>query len=482
MKKGKRVVLGVVCFLFLLCAGSLCASAAELPDLSLKHCMTVYPWKTGRVTVYETDTLSKKKEVIPYDMCKAVKVSGNAVQISYKVDGTTKKGWVRKEVFLADPDYEAKNAFVVSGFYMPGTPNSSEGYVYIPAGSSGMAVGEVDGKVQIYFKTGNRYRMGWISAWTYQTCVRGSAITRVQLLARGYYTISPKNLPDQYLTYDPSDGKFKLEEADGSAYQQFLLEHKGNNQYSITVRKGRKTLAVTQGAGANTTWQLERKGANFSLTETAQNVMLTYHTTGKLFAGKIKESNSRLWTLTKTTVTPSLKRVTVFSQYDPKWGDNTYYGGGAVRKTISGSGCGLLALTNAIYAMNGEFLDPNMLAEFSVSRGHYYYGQGTADTLYPDAGRELGEEYHFRHVGKVYSLKSVRRHLRKKGVAVALVPGHYIAIVAYRAKDDCYLVLDSAIYQKRPTTIYGDWIPASLLTEPGGTLQCEYFHLFSRRL
>ena len=33
--------------------------------------MTVYPWKTGRVTVYETDTLSKKKEVIPYDMCKA---------------------------------------------------------------------------------------------------------------------------------------------------------------------------------------------------------------------------------------------------------------------------------------------------------------------------------------------------------------------------------------------------------------------------
>lgn len=160
MKKGKRVVLGVVCFLFLLCAGSLCASAAELPDLSLKHCMTVYPWKTGRVTVYETDTLSKKKEVIPYDMCKAVKVSGNAVQISYKVDGTTKKGWVRKEVFLADPDYEAKNAFVVSGFYMPGTPNSSEGYVYIPAGSSGMAVGEVDGKVQIYFKTGNRYRMG----------------------------------------------------------------------------------------------------------------------------------------------------------------------------------------------------------------------------------------------------------------------------------------------------------------------------------
>ena len=32
MKKGKRVVLEVVCFLFLLCAGSLCASAAELPD------------------------------------------------------------------------------------------------------------------------------------------------------------------------------------------------------------------------------------------------------------------------------------------------------------------------------------------------------------------------------------------------------------------------------------------------------------------
>ena len=45
--------------------------------------------------------------------------------------------------------------------------------------------------------------------------------------------------------------------------------------------------------------------------------------------------------------------------------------------------------------MNGEFLDPNMLAEFSASRGHYYYGQGTADTLYPDAGKELGENIIF---------------------------------------------------------------------------------------
>ncbi|MFQ9393425.1 MAG: hypothetical protein ACLR2E_03505 [Lachnospiraceae bacterium] len=61
---------------------------------------------------------------------------------------------------------------------------------------------------------------------------------------------------------------------------------------------------------------------------------------------------------------------------------------------------------------------------------------------------------------------------------MALVPGHYIAIAGYRESDNSFLVLDSAIYNKRPTTINGDWVSEATLRT--GTLYCSYFHLFSR--
>ena len=75
-------------------------------------------------------------------------------------------------------------------------------------------------------------------------------------------------------------------------------------------------------------------------------------------------------------------------------------------------------------------------------------------------------------------MTSLKRHLQNGGTAVALVPGHYIAIVDYREADNSFLVLDSAIYGKRPTTIHGDWINEGTLRS--GTMYCSYFHLFRR--
>ena len=168
----------------------------------------------------------------------------------------------------------------------------------------------------------------------------------------------------------------------------------------------------------------------------------------------------------------------VFSQYDPKWGSYVYYNG-PIKRTISTSGCGVVALTNAVYALNGNFINPTKIASFSAKRGHYYYMQGTNDTLYKDYAKKYGSQYDFKHSGKVYSLTKLKKHLKKGGTAIALVPGHYIAITAYRASDNSYLVLDSAVYNKRPTTITGDWVSASTLKT--GVMKCEYYHLFSRR-
>jgi hypothetical protein len=138
-----------------------------------------------------------------------------------------------------------------------------------------------------------------------------------------------------------------------------------------------------------------------------------------------------------------------------------------------------MALVNAIYALNGEFISPTFLANFSATRGHYFYNQGTADTLYADFASKYGSTYHFSHVGKTTSIATLRNYLKKGCVAVALVPGHYIAIAGYRTSDNQFLVLDSAVYGKRPTTINGDWVSAGTLRS--GTMYCEYFHIFSKR-
>ena len=87
-----------------------------------------------------------------------------------------------------------------------------------------------------------------------------------------------------------------------------------------------------------------------------------------------RTSSLQNWVFTKTTVKNEERKNTVFSQYDPKWGGNTYCDGNPVR-TISSSGCGVVSFVNAIYALNGEYIDPTVLARYSNSHGHYFYMQ-----------------------------------------------------------------------------------------------------------
>lgn len=51
----------------------------------------------------------------------------------------------------------------------------------------------------------------------------------------------------------------------------------------------------------------------------------------------------------------------------------------------------------------------------------------------------------------------LRSHLKNGEVAVALVEGHFIAIVDYDSRSNTVLVYDSAASDKRGTTTKGDW-------------------------
>ena len=255
-----------------------------------------------------------------------------------------------------------------------------------------------------------------------------------------------------------------------------------NNQYTISPYGTELYLGLKDGKLAavsdKTLWTFTRYGRYFALREVKSQKGIAFVSGKGIFERRYARTSSlQNWVFTKTTVKNEERKNTVFSQYDPKWGGNTYCDGNPVR-TISSSGCGVVSFVNAIYALNGEYIDPTVLARYSNSHGHYFYMQGTADTLYADFARTNGVFYHFKWDGKIYDTASLKKHLKNGGTAVALVPGHYIAIAGYRESDNSFLVLDSAIYNKRPTTINGDWISEATLRT--GTLYCSYFHLFSR--
>ena len=354
-------------------------------------------------------------------------------------------------------------------------------YQTVPLYAGGSTVGESGAWYQMTFYLNGRYYLGWIPKAEYGK-VRLSMDTTEQLLADGVYSIRARQRNSFSLTADTEKETALLRKTTGKENQLYTLKHEDNNRYTISPYGSDRYLGLKDGklsvVSEKTRWIFTRYGRYFALREEKSKKGIAFVSGKGIREWKYaRTSAAQNWVFTKTTVKEEETKHTVFSQYDPKWGGNTYCNGNPVR-TISTSGCGVVSFVNAIYALNGEYIDPTMLAQYSNSHGHYFYMQGTADTLYEDFARAKGKFYHFKWDGKIYDMTSLKRHLQNGGTAVALVPGHYIAVVDYRETDNSFLVLDSAIYGKRPTTIHGDWINEGTLRS--GTMYCSYFHLFSR--
>lgn len=490
MKEKKGLLMFAVVILVLLCSTK---AMAAMPQVTEENTIRCYPWSSKKITLYADESLLGKGRKVPYAGCDVTQITKTAAKLVLMNQNTreVEEGWVPLQSIFYTPNYDQKVAYSNQILTLYKGPSvSSTPYVGINLHLPGIEVGKKGDWTQLIFYSDGQYYMGWLQETSYINGVRLSMETTGQVLADGIYTLSPRNHAGKNLTYDHKKRSVKLSRASSAKVQKFQLTYKGKGEYQITP-VNRKRLALTaqkskggKRAGIQSVaksqaglWSIKRTGAYFYLYQKDARVRMGISGSKVLGFREVKSAKMQ-WKLTKTVEKPRLSNVTVFSQFDPKWGDATYMDGPS-RRTISTSGCGVLALTNAIYALNGEFIPPTELAKFSASRGHYFYNQGTADTLYADAGRRLGGKYHFRHLGKFYSFSSLQDHLKKKHTAIALVPGHYIAIVAYRKSDRSYLVLDSAVYNKRPTTIDGDWVKEADLRS--GYLNCAYFHIFSRR-
>ena len=128
--------------------------------------------------------------------------------------------------------------------------------------------------------------------------------------------------------------------------------------------------------------------------------------------------------------------------------------------TISTSACGVLALINCVYYLNGMMIPPEVLAKYAKDHQCRPDGGGT---LVPDlaakyfADNAYGTQYGVRYMGTVTSLNSLKTKLQSGCVAVVPVPGHFIAVVAYNSATNQYLIFDSYPSENRKTSTGLRW-------------------------
>ena len=129
----------------------------------------------------------------------------------------------------------------------------------------------------------------------------------------------------------------------------------------------------------------------------------------------------------------------LYYQYSSNWNSN-----------LKNSGCGIFALANGIYALNGKKMDVNSVATWSKNKGYWLPGRGgtVRDTFYGNITSKYGSQYGFKVNSKQYGSigdKKLIDHLKSGGIAIAHVGrtgvnGHFIAITGYNGN---YHVIDS---------------------------------------
>ena len=151
-------------------------------------------------------------------------------------------------------------------------------------------------------------------------------------------------------------------------------------------------------------------------------------------------------------------KIVVYQQNDPRWAKHPYpYG--TEQRLLKDGGCGILSLTNAVYYLNLNFIEPTYLADWSV-RNNHRANEGTAHSLYPDFCAKEGSAYGIAYDGDTTSYTVLRNHLQSGQVAIGSVNwideerkprGHLMAIVDYDSSNGKFLILDSFRSSNRDT-------------------------------
>ena len=76
-------------------------------------------------------------------------------------------------------------------------------------------------------------------------------------------------------------------------------------------------------------------------------------------------------------------------QFDPAWARKDYGNVSGLQWKMAAAGCGVMAITNAVYALNGQFVDPMLFADYAVEKHYRIIGAGTHDGILRRQRRNL---------------------------------------------------------------------------------------------
>ena len=486
IENGRKLRAGSLFLLLLLLAGTLlgsaCISFAEVPKpVSDGVGLITYAWKTGNVTVYKDSARSEKAETIKGDAT-AITVSkyeNSTFYCTFKVGGERHRGWIPASFLMAQPNGGRKDALLrysVSAYNRPNGRNLGK----IPGYTDIDVLGKKGGWYQIVYKYKKNYWMAWITAGDYTSSLRIFDGSEKRLMAEGVYTMA---LADNLRTMVTSrTAGLVTANARKKASQRFEFRFAGQNCYQVFHNGTNKCLTaemedgsytgnvVMQEASSGTEpgqiWQLIRKDAYYFLKNKGTGLFLTAgdtYTTQKYRAAlpqrfRIVMAGGK-----------NLSHWQVFSQYDTEWGALKY----GRTNTMAASACGVLSSVNAVYALNGQFMDPMEVAAYAVKTGYRVEGSGTDYRFVQAAANHFGKKYGYAFAGSTYNLSTFTKHLQNGGTAVVYVPHHYICVADY--KDGKYLVLDPYATAARKASPFGCWVSGSRFQS--GTLRSQNYLL-----
>lgn len=457
-------------------------TAVHYPGLEQGKMITAYPLSTGNINVYEdSGRITQIGKVKGKSLIVTIKkAEENSFYGTYKQGSKTCSGWFKEKDFVKNPSYKQITAMArYSAKAYRRKSGSSFGK--IPAYAAVTIIGKSGSWYQVVYQYQSGYRMGWMKKSAYDTVICIYDGTEKRVMAEGVYYISPESNTSKRTAGEGT--VLTLKKAANSQSQKFEFKFTGKNCYKIIHQNTGLCLsaAVVEGEYAREVvlsenseeeipgqiWQLIRSGGYYYMKNKGTK---RYLKAGAIFTTEKKSSSTQeKFKLTKADGKNS-GHWQVFTQYDPEWGGKKY----GKTNTMAGAACGILSLTNAVYALNGQFIEPMKLAAYAVKTKYRVENHGTDCGFFKAAAKKYGKDYGFAYTGSTKSLTVLRKHLKAGGTAIAYVPGHYMAVADY--KNGKYLVLDSYARSKRKTSPYGDWVKGSRF-KSGGLKSKAFFLL-----
>ena len=357
---------------------------------------------------------------------------------------------------IKDKSFKKQYAFLKKKMAVYETSSGAKRIAMAPRYSGVIVVGKTDDYVQVIYEKKKGYGIGWIEKGKYHKEAILYNGSEKQLLGNGTYWIANKKTGEGI-----------------KAEITFL----GDQQYKV-VRK--------DGKDKETKWKVIREYDHFYIKDVASGNYVSMNEDGDLIYKKQKDMTSCFekpqkdagdkklqWKFTRTNG-KNVNPYRDFMQFDPAWARKDYGNVSDYSGKMAAAGCGVVAITNAVYALNGEFIDPMLFADYAVKKHYRIIGSGTQDGIFKAAAKEFGDAYGFAYIKRSYSTSEVREYLKKGCVAISHVPGHYVTIADFNPKTKKYLVLDSHPIKSRPTSSFGNWFKRERL-ERGGLASSAYY-------